>query len=275
MRKLKEDLAAVCTDEEISQLIGGYDIIGDVAIIIIPEVLVHKERMIGEALLTAHPRLRIAAKRDGLYGGEFRIVPLKVIAGGGGTETEVSEFGVRLRLDPAKVYFSVRSGNERHRVASLVGPGEEVLVMFSGVAPFPLQIGKFSKAAKILGIEKNPLAHNYGCTNLQLNRKIRNITLRCGDVRDELAGCQQRFDRIVMPAPTLAGEYLHDALAVLKPGGWLHYYAMQPEESFALAVEDINSACLPSGRILKSSKIVRCGHCSPKVYRICVDACIG
>jgi len=275
MRKLKNDLCSVCSEEEISRLVGGYDVVGDVAIIIIPEELAAKEKLIGDTLLAANPRLRTVAKRAGLYSGEYRTIPLTIIAGGDSTETEVKEFGLRLRLDPAKVYYSVRSGSERQRIASLVMPDEQVLVMFSGIAPFPLHIAKYSAASWITGIEKNPVAHAYARENIQLNRALNNISLYCGDVRDVLIEIEQNFHRIIMPAPTLAGNYLEDALQVLASGGTLHYYDMQAPDCFDLAVADIEGACTAAGRRLVSARIVRCGHCSPKSYRICVDAVIA
>jgi len=275
MRKLKSDLRPVCSEEEISQLVGGYDVVGDVAIIIIPEELAVREQLIGDTLLAANPRLRTVAKRAGLYSGEFRTIPLTVIAGRDSTETEVKEFGIRLRLDPATVYYSVRSGSERQRVASLVTAGEQVLVMFSGIAPFPLHIAKYSAAAWITGIEKNPVAHAYGRENVQLNRSLNNISLYCGDVREVLTTIQHKFHRIIMPAPTLAGNYLEDALQVLAGGGTLHYYDMQAPDCFDRAVVAVEAACTASGRALVSAEVVRCGHCSPKSYRICVDAVIA
>lgn len=275
MRKLKNDLCSICSEDEISRLVGGYDVVGDVAIIIIPEELAARELLIGETLLAENPRLRTVAKRDGLYSGEFRTVPLKIIAGRNSTETEVKEFGVRLRLDPSKVYYSVRSGNERQRIASLVQPGEQVLVMFSGVAPFPLQIAKYGNASWITGIEKNPQAHAYGLENIQLNRFADNISLYCGDVRDVLVRIERKFHRIIMPAPTLAGDYLADAIQALESGGTIHYYDMQAPDSFYRSVADVDAACTASSRKLISAQVVKCGHCAPRSYRICVDAAIG
>lgn len=127
MRRLKNELLDKCSDVEIAQLVGAYDVVGDVAIIIVPESLVDKERLIGEAVLASNRRLRTVAKRAGQYAGEFRTIALQVIAGRPTTETEVREFGVRLSLDPARVYYSVRSGNERKRVASQVSQGRECL----------------------------------------------------------------------------------------------------------------------------------------------------
>ncbi len=154
--KLKKRLEDSLSARELERLVGAYDVVGDIAIVIIPEELEAKEHLIAEAILTSNRKINVVAKRAGNYGGEFRTMPLQILAGENRKETEVKEFGIRLLVNPETVYYSVRSGNERKRIASLVAPGESVLVLFSGIAPFPLIISRYSKAKSIVGIEKNP-----------------------------------------------------------------------------------------------------------------------
>ena len=71
----------------------------------------------------AFPRLRTVALDKGVK-GELRVRDLEVIAGGPGTETTHLEYGIKLLVDPAKVYFNPRLANERSRIASLVRQGE-------------------------------------------------------------------------------------------------------------------------------------------------------
>ena len=47
-------------------------------------------------------------------------------------------------------------------------PGEKVLVMFSGCAPYPVVIGRNTKAKEIYGIELNPLAHKFAEENVMI-----------------------------------------------------------------------------------------------------------
>ena len=157
---LKEILGYLLSENELQLLVRGYDVVGDIAIIIIPQELEAKEQVIAAAILANNQKIKVVAKRAAHYGGEFRTLPIKIIGGEDRRETEVREFGLRLRLNVEKVYFSVRSGNERRRIAFLVQPGENVLVLFSGIAPYPLMISRYSLAKKIVGIEKNPVAHD-------------------------------------------------------------------------------------------------------------------
>jgi tRNA (guanine37-N1)-methyltransferase len=271
--KLKDILAPVLAQEELDLLIGSYDIVGDIAIVIVPAELTHRETLIGESILTSNKKLRVVAKRAGNYGGEFRTIDLKIIAGENRKETQVTEFGVRLLVNVETTYFSVRSGNERRRLASLVQPMESVLVMFSGVGPYPLIIAKHSEAKKVVGIEKNPLAHEYAVKNLKLNKKLKNVQFIVGDAADLPLLLDERYDRIVMPLPTMADRFLPVAMEMLKEeGGWIHYYEMAKEGSFETAVEKVQSSAESTGRKRVASSIIRCGHCGPRTHRICVDS---
>lgn len=273
--KLKQQLKDFLSKEELAILVSGFDVVGDIGIIIVPDKLAHHETRIAEAVLGSNKNIRVVAKRDGVYGGEYRTIPLKILAGERRIETEVKEFGVRLRLNPEAVYYSVRSAGERKRIASLVQKDEAVMVFFSGVAPLPLIISKYSEAESIVGIEKNPLAHEYGLQNLRCNRKQHNIRLYLGDVNDVAPALSTLYDRVIMPLPTLADKFLSCALNILKPNGWLHFYDLQNSQQFHCSTAKIRRACRAHQRSLESEKITRCGHCAPRTYRICIDARIG
>jgi len=178
-----------------------------------------------------------------------------------------------MKLNVEDVYYSVRSGGERRRVASLVSEGESVLVLFSGIAPYPLILSKFSGAKFITGVEKNPRAHAYAMENLRYNRKHSgNITLVEADAAAWLSACESTYDRLIMVLPNRGVYYLSAALNVLKPKGYLHFYDLQGRDNFRLTLENINRICVKKNRRIVLSSTVRCGHCSPKTYRICVDA---
>lgn len=268
--KLKQLLHDRLPAEELRLLVGGFDVVGDIAITIVPPELAHRSRLIGEAILTTNRRIKVVARRVGHYGGEYRTIGLEVIAGENRTETEHRENGVRLLLNPATVYFSVRSGSERMRIASLVQPDEHVLVLFSGVGPFPLVIARNSQAEKVVGIEKNPEAHRYGRQNLARN-KMTNVELYQGDVLQLLPRLGQTFDRLVMPLPKGGEVFLAASLQALVPGGWLHFYDLQHRDSFAEAREKVAQGCAAAGRRLQGGQIVKCGHCAPQTFRVCVD----
>jgi len=241
--KLKEALKNELSTEELGLLVRAYDVVGDIAITIIPPELEAKESVIGKTILALHKNIKVVAKRDGIYGGEYRTIPLQIIAGENRKETEHKEHGVRLLLNPETVYFSVRSVTERKRLAALVQPGEDVLVMFSGIGAFPLVLAKLSMAHAIVGIEKNRLAHAYAVQNLARNRKIRNVTFHAGDVLDIIPTLSKKFDRVAMPLPKTGENFLDSAINALKPGGWLHFYDFQEQERFDESIDKVKRAC--------------------------------
>lgn len=272
--KLKDLLRGTLSDSELDYLIQSYDLVGDMAITIIPPELSHRQRLIGEAILATNKRIKVVAKRDGLHHGEFRTIPLKIVAGEQRKETLHVEFGVRLLVNPEQVYFSVRSGSERKRVADLVLPGEDVLVMFSGVAPYPLMVNRFSRAASIVGIESNPLAHGFALRNLKLNRAEDRVSVFCGDVAEVLPRLEDSYHRIIMPLPTASLDYLPLALNSLRTGGTIHLYYFRPTGSVNNSLIAIDNACRTAGRKVAHATEITCGHTSPGTSRSCFDCLI-
>ena len=138
--QLRPVLRACFPDIPPVRLPGGFDRVGDIAVVgIVPE-LEALEREIGKIILRLHKTIRVVAKRDGQYGGEYRTRPLWIIAGEERLTTIHRENGITLHLDLAQVYFSVRSAHERGRIAALVQPGERVGVLCSGIGPFQLPL---------------------------------------------------------------------------------------------------------------------------------------
>ncbi len=272
--KLKQALSGILNEDELNLLVGSYDMVGDIAITIIPPELETHQKVIGEAILSLNRRIKVVAKRAGVHQGEYRILPLTVIAGEDRKETEHKEFGVRLAVNPELTYFSVRSSTERKRIADLVKPGENVMVMFSGIGPFPLVIARLSRPASVIGIEKNSEAHAFAVRNLRKNKLAGIVSFIHGDVREILPKIDNHFDRIIMPLPGRAAEYLELALSRLNPDGWLHVYSFQPRHAFKETANSLSQACSRLGRHCREAKVTPCGHCSPSEFRICVDLAI-
>jgi tRNA (guanine37-N1)-methyltransferase len=178
---LKEQL----TEEEQSHLKTSFDALGTIAIIEVDKELEKKEKIIGNAILESNPAIKTVVKKVGHHGGEFRTQKVKVIAGADTKESIYKENGISLKLNVEEVYFSPRLSTERKRIADLVKPGEDVLVMFSGCAPYPCVLAKNTEAKSIVGIEINPVGHKYGVENIRRN-KIDNTILYNGDVRKVL-----------------------------------------------------------------------------------------
>src|SRR3989339_1110079 len=146
---VEEILKTNLTPEEIKRIPHSQEIVGNILILEIPQELNKKERLIARAFLKTHQNIKTVVKKDKAHGGEFRLRKVKILAGEKTKETIHLENKVKLKIDLEKTYFSARLGNERLRIAHLIKHPEEVLVMFSGAAPYPLVIAKNSLAKEI------------------------------------------------------------------------------------------------------------------------------
>lgn len=273
--KLKDRLQARFPDIDPARLPGGFDRVGDIAVVGITPEAAPWEHEIGALLLALHPAtIRVVAKRAGEYAGEYRTLPLQVIAGEERLTTIHRENGVLLHLDLGQVYFSVRSAHERARIAALVKPGESVAVLCSGVGPFPLIIGRHSKAREVIGIEKNPVAHAFAFRNLRANRTIRTVRLFAGDAGEVLPTLDRQFDRLLIVLPHGGETLLPCALDALRPGGILHFYDMQAKGCSATTLAKVGAACRTRQCSCHPLHVEVCGHCGPTVHRLCLDAAI-
>ncbi len=200
---------------------NSHDVVGDIAITKLEEPLLPYRREIGEAMMKASPNIR-AVFLDGGVKGEFRIRELERIAGTGTSETMHKEFGTRMLTDPSIVYFNPRLANERSRIASLVKPGEVIIDMFAGVAPFGSVICRNASPSKVYSIDLNPECERFMKENIRLNH-IRNMECFIGDSTEVVKGLPQA-DRVLMNLPQIADRFLDVALGKAKVGGMVHMH---------------------------------------------------
>ena len=274
---LRERLRGVIPREALSLVPRSYDIIGSrgkaVAVVEIPEGLRPYEVEVAKAIMELHRCVKsVLAKESGRI-GDYRLRRLRLIAGDPDTEVIHREAGCLFKLDPMKVYFSPREATERGRIASKVEGGERILVMFSGVGPYPIRIAKLRDDVDITAIELNPDAHNYCIENIHLNRVEDRVHPILGDVRDVCPRLEAVFNRIVMPLPLGAYRFLDLAIPLLVEGGILHFYhwAREPE-IFREAEHLVLEAAERFGRGAEITDRIRVSQYSPRVWKVRVDA---
>jgi len=205
---------------------NSYDVVGDIAVIRVPQGLAPESSVIAHAVMQVHSNVKTVLMQTGAVSGDFRVRRLEWVAGERKTLTVHREFGCVFEVDLARCYFSPRLSFERKRVASLVQPHEVVVNMFAGVGCFSIVMTRHSDVAKVFSIDLNPSAVEFMRKNVRLNRVEGRIFPLHGDsavlVRERLSHVA---DRVLMPLPEKAYEYLDSALFALKPnGGWMHYY---------------------------------------------------
>ena len=270
--KLKSILSTFLNKKELESVVTSYDLIGDIAVVEIPRELESREQKIGEALLKVHKNVKTVLKKLSPMEGEYRVRRLSHIAGEEKTETLYTEHGCTMKLDVAKVYFSVRLSHERKRIANLVKDDERILALFAGVGPFPLVISKSHPDAEIIAVEINPAAVNYMKENVKLN-KAANIKVEEGDARKIILEKYRNFaDRVLMPLPKTAETFLDVAFAGVKDGGTIHLYTFAgAKDPFKEAMAKVNQAAEASNVRIEvlSQRIVR--PYSPGVVQVVLD----
>lgn len=242
-----------------------YDIIGNKkkAVAIIDK----KSKRLVENIMKRHKNVKSVLYKSSSRGGVYRIYKLKLIKGSKNTEVIHKEYGCIFKLDPKKVYFSPRESSERQRIANMVKKNEEVLVMFSGISPYGILIGKKCNC-KIKCVDINPDAVKYADENVRLNKLI-NIKNYCGDVRKV---CKNfgKFNRIIMPLPESAIKFLDLALEHSKKNGIIHLYVISRENTkkFENKIKRIAEKCKKKIKIVKIQRVL---PYSPYKYKFRFD----
>jgi len=224
-----EALKEVLEEDKVALAVRGFDIVGDIAIIRVPEPLEKERFLLGQALLRSLPHVKTVLRQVGAVKGDFRTRKLEWLSGEHRTDTIHREHGCIFEVDLAKTYFSPRLLYERARIAKLCSSSssqEEVLNMFSGVGCFSIMIAKRSSKAHVYSVDLNPEAIRYHVRNVKLNKVKGRITVVFADARQAaeslFRGCAHR---VLMPLPEKAYAYLEPALAAIGPdGGMIHYY---------------------------------------------------
>lgn len=205
---------------------NSYDVVGDIAIIRLPDKSMRNSLGIAEAIMRVHKNVKTVLAQTSPISGDYRLRKLAYVAGENKTLTMHKESGCLFAVDIERCYFSPRLFHERKRIATLVRTGEVVLNMFAGVGCFSIIIAKHANARKVYSIDINPAALHYMQENVRINRVYGRVVPILGDAREII---EKRFrhsaDRVLMPLPEKALEYLPCSVLALKESrGWIHYY---------------------------------------------------
>jgi tRNA (guanine37-N1)-methyltransferase len=245
----------------------SYELIGDITVI--SELIdISKEDAV-EGILAHHPRVETVLLKKGGLNGEFRVGDYEKLYGEE-AETVHKEFGARFKVDPTKVYFSERYGTERDRVVSQIEDGERVLVMFAGVGPFAVLAARNADPEKVVAVEKNPEAAEYLRQNIELNKVEGTVEAVEGDVEEVLPDLG-KFDRIIMPLPGMADEFLHLAAQSVEDDGIVHYYRFVENENWSNIEKEAEEVADRNDLDYKILDRTVCGQRGPSVDRVCLD----
>lgn len=176
---------------------------------------------------------------------------VRFVAGDPNLEITYKENGLRFRLDLARrlsrLAKSQGSCDERRRICSLVQPHERILVLGSGIGLTTCLLGAKTACKEVVGIDRDPVAHEFALANIELNELGGRVQSVLGDPYEQIE--MGGFDRVCAfltftrdgKPQTLAGN-MAPAVRALAPGGTLHIYDHQTQQEFDSGADKVNQA---------------------------------
>lgn len=225
----REKLSGALDPQALSEVYTSFDIIGDIAIIKTPNNNSVYAQTLATQIIATHRGVKTVLIQTSPFLGNFRIRKLSLVRGENKTNARYKEGGCVFAVDVEKCYFSPRLLHERSRIASLVSAGETIVNMFAGVGCFSIIIAKNVGQTKVFSIDINPVAVQYMKENIRINRVFGKVIPLLDDSKEVIQSKMKGVaDRVLMPLPEKALEYLPYAISALKKeGGWIHYYDFQ------------------------------------------------
>jgi len=260
-----DKLAGVLDLEDLQQLPGRFQTIGDIMVMNLKPALLPHQEVIAKAILDLLPFIKTVYLHKGGITGQFRQPSeMYYVAGEQKSTVRHVENRVIFEFDIEKIMFSKGNIAERRYLPNLIKVGETIVDMFAGIGYFSLPIAVHARPARIYAIEINPAAFDFLVKNIALNGVgdvVHPILGDCASIVTDLAQNGVIADRVIMgvfPAPK---DYLPGALLLAKPGGGtiIHYEGVVERQDVAPLFQDVVGACEQAGRQvqLREHRIVK------------------
>jgi tRNA (guanine37-N1)-methyltransferase len=206
--------------------------------------------------------------------GELRTRDIEIIAGEKRTNTIHKEYGLKFEIDIKKTYFSPRLSTERKRIADLVKPGEIVVDMFTGVAPFSIMIAKFANPKIIYSLDKNKDAVYYARRNVLKNNVLDKIEVIHSDtekIHFILDKKKVKTNRVIMNLPFSAYLFFDNALDIIANTCVIHYYDILKENKISNRIKELKKKAEKVDINLADFKINKIKTYAPREFYIGID----
>ena len=253
----------------------AFDILGNIALLKFPRNFkISQKKKIAEKILREHKSVKTVLEKTGKFRGLLRKQETKHLAGEKTKEVLYKENGCVFRFSIDKTYFSSRLSNERKEIAEKIKKGDEILVMFAGVAPYSIVIARKSPAKKVYSNEINKEANKYAELNARLNKVRDKIEFLPGDIKKvaiKLKKLKKKFDVIVMPRPQLKNSFLKEAFMLSGKSTRIFYYDFCPEKEVDSIVKKIKNEASKARKKIKIFRIKKAGEIAPYKFRFRID----
>ncbi len=257
----------------------AYDIIGNI-VVIKPDKLwnnkTKKQKLKEVKKLLKYPSIKTVLEKAGNVKGRLRKIKIKYLAGIKNTIAICKENKCLFKFDVGTCYFSPRLSNDRKEIAKKIKSSDKVLVLFSGVGPYPIVFYKLAKPRQIISIELSKECNKYHKENLRLNKipedKIR--VLR-GDVKKiitkQTVKKSGKFDVIMMARPNLKDTFLKQALLVSRKGTRIFYHGFCNKDKIVELTSQLEQEAEKLKRKIKITKITKAGDIAPYKFRYRIE----
>ena len=253
-----------------AQLPTSYDMVGDIILIKLPKTLLRYQKKIGKALLQTHKNIRTVCLIDPVA-GELRTRNVTIIAGENRTLTTHTEYGLSYDVDVNTTYFSPRLASERKRVAGLVKPGETVVDMFAGVAPFSVMIARYAQPKMVYAIDKNKEAVRLAKQNVKQNHVLDTVEVLHADAKNVEQVIPTKADRIIMNLPFSAHAFFSSALNLANNTCIIHYYDIVKEEEIDARIDALKKIAKEQNFSLTEFSVRKIKTYAPREFYIGID----
>ncbi len=254
---------------------ASYDIVGNIAIVKFRKGEgAGAKKKSASRILKEHNNVRTVLEKSERFKGRLRLQKTRFIAGEKTKEALYKENNCVFRLNADNCYFSPRLSAERKEIGEMVKRGEKVLVMFGGVAPIAVVIGRIGKVGKIVSVELGRECCKYALENVKRNKLVGRVEICQGDVRKVIGKGKKiddKFDRVIMARPNLKDSFLDIGFDAVKKGGVIHYYGFYGESEKEELRELILSEAKKAGRKIRILRIKKAGEIGVKKYRYRAD----
>jgi tRNA (guanine37-N1)-methyltransferase len=246
------------------------DIVGNIAILKFPKrTLWITKKLKARKFLKQNKTITTVVEKTGAFSGKLRTHKTKHLAGIKTKQATYKENNCTFKFNIDKSYFSPRLSNERKviadEVAKLTKKNSKILVMFAGIAPYPIIIAKKlkhqNKSFQITANELNKEANKEAKKNIILNKLQKQITIIPGDAKKLPTKTKEKFDIILMPRPNLKDTFLKTALKLSKKGTVIFYHG------FGTKQEVLNEIKKDIKNKIGKIKIRKAGDIAPYKFR--------
>lgn len=250
----------------------GIDILGNIAIVKFPwgaSLSVKKKE--AQKVLKVHKGVLTVVEKTEKFKGRLRTQTTRHLAGMKTKDVIYKENGCVFRFNIDTCYFSPRLSQERLEVAKMVKKGEDILVMFGGVAPFAVVIARQGKAKRVVSVELSRECSRYALENAKRNKVDRIVEVVQGDVRKVVPKLNEKFDRIVMARPNLKDPFLDAGFKAVRKDGLVQWYGFYPEEEKEEMLDMIKNEAKKAKKKIKIISVKKAGDIGVRKFRWRVD----